>query len=90
MGQLGHALGILGAQSAQQGAGQGRMQRRYFQLVADRSDDAVRPLEMVAVDGLRGTVVGVDALTKACGAEVDQVQEGAFAQAAMRVGRVGT
>ncbi|MNC32679.1 hypothetical protein D3C75_810420 [compost metagenome] len=90
MWQFGHAPGILVAVPAQQGAGQGGVQRWYFQLVANRAVAAALPLEMVAVDGLRGAVVGVDTVVEACCAEVDQVQEGPFAQAAMRVGRVGT
>lgn len=90
MWQLGHAPGIFVAVPAQQRAGQGRVQRRYLQLVAHRAVAAVLPLEVVTVDGLRGAVVGVYTVVEACCAEVDQVQEGTFAKASMRVGRVGT
>ncbi|MNH24148.1 hypothetical protein D3C79_840660 [compost metagenome] len=83
--QLRHAQGVFLAEAAQQGAGQRRVQGRYFKLVAHRPADAVAPLEMVGVDRLRCAVERVDRLLEQPGAEVDQVQEGALAQAFMRV-----
>ncbi|MNH00874.1 hypothetical protein D3C79_600800 [compost metagenome] len=90
MRQLGHAPGIFDTIATEQGAGQRRVQGRHFKFVADRAIDAVLPLEVVTVDGLRGAVVRVDACVEACRAEVDQVQEGPLAQALVGVRSLGT
>ena len=62
------------------------MNGRYFELVACRPGGPVAPLEVVGIDRLWRAVEGVDALAELRCGEVGQVQEGAFADALVRVG----
>ena len=89
MRQRGHAPGVLHAIVAEQGGGESRVNRRHLQLVAGRAGRAVAPLKVIGVDRLRCAVEGFDALVEACRGEVRQVQEGALADALMRVRRFG-
>ena len=87
--QLLHAQGVVHAETAEQRAGQGRVQRWHFQLVGHAAGDAVLPLEVVGIHRLRRAVEGVDDLLELRGGEIHQVQEGALAGAAMRVRGAG-
>ncbi|MNF87845.1 hypothetical protein D3C84_703230 [compost metagenome] len=60
VGQLLHAQGVVDTETPQQCAGEGGLQRRYFELVGHAPGGAVVPLEVIGVDGLRCTVEGVD------------------------------
>src|SRR5690554_353830 len=70
VGQLRHTLCVYIAITTQNGRGKGWMQGRHFKLVADRPRRAIKPLEMVAINRLRGTVKGIDRLRKLRGRKV--------------------
>ena len=88
VGQAGHVVDLGFAVAGYDAAGHARVQRWHLEFVTNRAVDAVSEVEFVRVDGLGRAIERIDALRHLGDGGVDRVDEGAFAHALVRVGKL--